>query len=74
MVLGHDVGLTLFSQYFGVLFIMHYGNEHSNAAIIDEGTVKPNQIGRRMYLWRAVDDEGEVLDILVQNAAIRRPH
>jgi transposase-like protein len=22
--------------------------------------------GRRMYLWRAVDDEGEVLDILVQ--------
>jgi len=23
--------------------------------------------GRRMYLWRAVDDEGEVLDVLVQN-------
>ncbi len=22
--------------------------------------------GRRLYLWRAVDDEGEVLDILVQ--------
>ena len=22
--------------------------------------------GRRMFLWRAVDDEGEVLDILVQ--------
>ncbi len=22
--------------------------------------------GRRMYLWRAIDDEGEVLDILVQ--------
>ena len=22
--------------------------------------------GKRMYLWRAVDDEGEVLDILVQ--------
>lgn len=22
--------------------------------------------GRRMYLWRAVDDEGEVLDVLVQ--------
>ena len=22
--------------------------------------------GRRMYLWRAVDDEGEVLDMLVQ--------
>jgi len=23
--------------------------------------------GRRMYLWRAVDDEGEVLDLLVQS-------
>jgi putative transposase len=22
--------------------------------------------GRRMYLWRAVDDEGEILDVLVQ--------
>ena len=22
--------------------------------------------GRRMFLWRAVDDEGEVLDVLVQ--------
>lgn len=22
--------------------------------------------GRRMYLWRAVDDEGEVLDVVVQ--------
>lgn len=32
--------------------------------------------GERLYLWRAVDDEGEVLDFLVQrrrdrNAAIR---
>ena len=24
--------------------------------------------GRRMYLWRAVDDEGEVLDIVVQRS------
>ena len=24
--------------------------------------------GRRMYLWRAVDSEGEVLDLLVQSA------
>jgi putative transposase len=23
--------------------------------------------GRRMYLWRAVDNEGEVLDLLVQS-------
>jgi transposase-like protein len=22
--------------------------------------------GKRMWLWRAVDDEGEVLDVLVQ--------
>jgi putative transposase len=22
--------------------------------------------GKRMYLWRAVDDEGEVLDVVVQ--------
>src|SRR4028119_99159 len=34
--------------------------------------------GRRMYLWRAVDSEGEVLDLLVQpkrdtKAALRRP-
>ncbi len=26
--------------------------------------------GKRMYLWRAVDDEGEVLDLVVQR---RRP-
>ena len=34
--------------------------------------------GRRMFLWRAVDDEGEVLDMLVQKrrdkrAALRLP-
>ena len=31
---------------------------------LDEMVVKIS--GRRMYLWRAVDDEGEVLDVLVQ--------
>jgi putative transposase len=31
---------------------------------LDEVVVKIR--GRRMYLWRAVDDEGEVLDVLVQ--------
>ena len=30
---------------------------------LDEMVVKIN--GRRMWLWRAVDDEGEVLDMLV---------
>src|SRR5690606_14079091 len=31
---------------------------------LDEMVVKVG--GRRMFLWRAVDDEGEVLDMLVQ--------
>lgn len=31
---------------------------------LDEAVVKIG--GRRMWLWRAVDDEGEVLDVLVQ--------
>lgn len=31
---------------------------------LDEMVVRVR--GRRMYLWRAVDDEGEVLDVLVQ--------
>lgn len=31
---------------------------------LDEMVVKIS--GQRMYLWRAVDDEGEILDILVQ--------
>lgn len=31
---------------------------------LDEAVVKIG--GRRMWLWRAVDDEGEILDVLVQ--------
>ena len=31
---------------------------------LDEMVVKIG--GQRMYLWRAVDDEGEVLDVLIQ--------
>jgi transposase-like protein len=30
--------------------------------------------GRQMYLWRAVDDEGEVLDVLVKPSATRMQH
>ncbi len=35
-------------------------------------------VGKRMYLWRVVDDEGEVLDLVVQSqrdteAALRVP-
>ena len=29
--------------------------------------------GLRMYLWRAVDDEGEVLDVLVQKRGNKQP-
>src|SRR5829696_2245399 len=27
--------------------------------------------GRRMYLWRAVDSEGEILDLLIQPGTVR---
>jgi putative transposase len=30
--------------------------------------------GKRMYLWRAVDAEGEVLDCLVQSRRNKHPH
>ena len=36
----------------------------SSRSHLDEMVVRI--AGRRMYLWRAVDDEGEVLDLLVQ--------
>jgi putative transposase len=36
---------------------------------LDEMVVSIN--GQRMYLWRAVDSEGEVLDMLVQRDATR---
>src|SRR5262249_425660 len=29
--------------------------------------------GRRMYLWRAVDQEGEILDLLIQPRRDKRP-
>jgi transposase-like protein len=43
---------------------------------LDEMVVKTG--GKRMFLWRAVDDEGEVLDVLVQkrrnkHAALKLP-
>ena len=50
---------------------------------IEEDTAQPNDKwhldevfisinGKQMYLWRAVDDEGEVLDILVQSHRNKR--
>ena len=37
---------------------------------LDEMVVRIN--GQRMFMWRAVDDEGEVLDVLVQKRRNRR--
>jgi transposase-like protein len=37
---------------------------------LDEMVIRIN--GRRMFMWRAVDDEGEVLDALVQRRRNRR--
>ena len=49
----------LFAHNFSQLRPKPTGRWH-----LDEMVVKIG--GRRMFLWRAVDDEGEVLDILVQ--------
>jgi putative transposase len=38
---------------------------------LDEVFVKIN--GKLCYLWRAVDAEGEVLDVLVQSSAASTP-
>jgi putative transposase len=37
---------------------------------LDEMVVRIN--GKRMFMWRAVDDEGEVLDVLVQKRCNKR--
>jgi hypothetical protein len=42
----------------------------SNRWRLDEAVIRI--AGERMYLWRAVDHEGEVLDMLVQAPASRR--
>jgi transposase-like protein len=31
-------------------------------------------VGKRMYLWRAIDHEGEILDVLVSAGATSRLH
>ena len=45
--------------------------ESDRGATVAKATAPPSKMvvrigGERMYLWRAVDDEGEVLDMLVQ--------
>ena len=37
---------------------------------LDEMVVRIN--GKRLFMWRAVDDEGEVLDVLVQKRRNQR--
>ena len=52
---------------FGRLFarnLRHSRPQPTGCWHLDEMVVKIN--GRRMWLWRAVDDEGEALDMLVQ--------
>jgi transposase-like protein len=52
---------------FGRLFgqnLRHSRPKPTGRWHLDEMVVKIN--GKRMWLWRAVDDEGEVLDMLVQ--------
>ena len=52
---------------FGQLFAHNLRRSRPNPTSrwhVDEMVVKIG--GRRMFLWRAVDDEGEVLDMLVQ--------
>ena len=55
------------TRKFGQLFGQNLRRSRSKPTgrwHLDEMVVKIG--GRRMYLWRAIDDEGEVLDVLVQ--------
>ena len=57
----------MLGQKFGPLIASNLRRRRSPPSSrwhLDEMVVKI--AGRRMYLWRAVDDEGEVLDVLVQ--------
>ena len=59
--------IRMWTRKFGQLFAHNLRKSRpapSTRWHLDEMVVR---IGRdRMYLWRAVDDEGEVLDVLVQ--------
>ena len=45
--------------------LLECGRNHPHRAWhLDEMVVRI--AGRRMYLWRAVDQEGEILDLLIQ--------
>lgn len=58
---------------FGQTYALRLKKSHGRADNrwhMDEVFVSIN--GKRMYLWRAVDSEGEVLDILVQSRRNRK--
>ena len=67
---GIDVSyetIRMWTRKFGRLFAHNLRNSRAAPSArwhLDEMAVRIG--GRRMYLWRAVDDEGEVLDMLVQ--------
>jgi putative transposase len=56
---------TLYARKLRRLRPRPSGRWHLDEAFVSIG-------GRRMYLWRAVDDEGEVLDVLVQTKRDKR--
>ena len=73
---GVDVSYETLRQWvdkFGYLYAkrLRAGSERpSNVWHLDEIFTKIN--GKKIYLWRAVDDEGTVLDILVQSRKNRK--
>ena len=73
---GVDVSYATIRQWslkFGRLYAMRIRRrrrENSGRWHLDEVFVRIG--GRIQYLWRAVDDEGEVLDILVQSRRDRK--
>ena len=59
--------IRMWTRKFGRLFAHNLRNSRPAPSArwhLDEMVVRIG--GKRMYLWRAVDDEGEVLDMLVQ--------
>ena len=67
---GIDVSyetIRRWTQKFGRLFAHNLQKSRAAPSArwhLDEMVVRMD--GERMFLWRAVDDEGEVLDVLVQ--------
>ena len=57
---------------FGRLFAQNLRRSRSCSARWNLDEVFVRIRGRQMYLWRAVDDEGEVLDVLVQRRRNKR--